>query len=119
MLFFSSDRLPRSYEIFVSPFKELIHPNRTIYDLILKIEYLFRKHRASRNSFDLIVSEFSSAEIKLHFPCKEHSKDVSKIYIYIVMTYLQIRMREYIKQEMANIKKESVLKKKATKLCTT
>ena len=72
-LFFTSNRLPRSYEIFVSPSKELIHPNRKMYDLIIKIEYIFRKYRASRNSFDLIVREFSSSEIKLHFPCKEHS----------------------------------------------
>ena len=118
-LFFSSSQLPRSYEIFISPSKELIHPNRKMYNLVLEIEYLFRKYRDSRHCFDLIVKELTSEEIKISFPCKEHVTNAKDIFSCIIMIYLQIRMREFAKQEMAGVRKENQLKKKAAKLCST
>lgn len=92
-LFFSSDRTPRSYKMFVSPCKKLVHPNRRMYNLIVEVEHIFRKYRANRNCFDLIVREFSSVEIKLHFPYKEHARDAGEI----LNTFLH-NYSEYIRE---------------------
>ena len=65
--------------------------------------------------------------IQIHF-VKKYKSAFFDIYIsveavemlaYIIQFYLQIRMRQFVRQEMAEIKKVSALKKKAAKLCDT
>ena len=56
---------------------------------------------------------------KLSFQCKEHANEAVEMLSYIIKFYLQIRMRQFVRQEMAEIKNVSVLKKKAAKLCDT
>ena len=49
--------------------------------------------------------------------CKIGYKSQNQIVAYIIQFYLQIRFREYLKVEMAEIIEISCLKKKEAKLC--
>ena len=62
---------------------------------------------------------FCHVKQNLFFQCKEHANEAVEILAYIIQFYLQIRMRQFIRQEMAEIKKVSVLKKKSAKVCDT
>ena len=116
---FSCDQLPESLSRFAKINKDFIHPNVKLYKLITVVEYLFNKHCRSSNSFDLILDDLISSETKFSFQCKEHANEAVEMLAYIIQFYLQIRMRQFVRQEMAEIKKVSVLKKKAAKLCDT
>ena len=112
-LLFSCGQMPSSFEKFINPHKELIHPNCRMYQLILRIETLFRKYCNFRNAFDLILDELTSSSIHLQFECNEHENDALEILAYVIKFYLQIRMREFLKKQMMNlINKLSQLKRK-------
>ena len=117
---FSCDQLPESLSSFVKINKDFIHPNVKLYKLIRVVEYLFNKHCRSSNSFDLILDALiSSDEKKISFQCKEHANEAVEMLACIIQFYLTIRMRQFVRQEMAETKKVSVLKKKAAKVCDT
>ena len=117
---FSCDQLPESLSRFAKINKDFIHPNVKLYKLITVVEYLFNKHCRSSNSFDLILDDLiSSGEKKFSFQCKEHANEAVEMLAYIIQFYLQIRMRQFVRQEMAEVKKVSNLKKKAAKLYDT
>lgn len=119
-IFFKSDDLPRSFGKFINPQKELIHPNRTMYDLMMVLEGLFRKYGRFRNAFELITDQLSAFEIQLYFKCKEHPEIVGEIISYIVQYFFQIRSREFLKSELVNVNnKKSAVKKIMSKLCDT
>ena len=84
-----------------------------------KVECIFEKHHRNRNAFELIFCEFTATSKKIRFPCKGHVEDAKEMLSHIVQYYLQIRMRQSIRQEKAEITKERVLKRKAAKLCDT
>ena len=110
---FSSDQLPHSSEAFVNPKKERLHPNLLMYKLVIQIEIFFRKYcHAGRNAFDFILKDLISSKISIKFSCKDHVSNAVKIVAYVIQFYLQIRFREFLKDEMAEIKKISRLKKK-------
>ena len=54
----------------------------------------------------------------ISFSCDQLPESLSR-FAYIIQFYLQIRIRQFVRQEMAEITKVSVLKKKAAKLCDT
>lgn len=112
----SCSQMPRSFERFINPHKELIHPNCHLYNFIIKIEIIFRKHCEYKNAFDLILDELTASEININFNCTEHESAALEITSYIIKFYLNIRMREFIKREMLEVKNStSLLKKKQAK----
>lgn len=116
-LIFACTEMPQSFERFINPHKELIHPNFHLYSFVIQIEKLFRKYCQFRNAFDLILDELTKSEINIQFNCKEHESDSLDIICYIVKFYLSIRMREFLKKEMSEVKtKTSLLKKKTSKI---
>lgn len=119
-LLYHCGQMPNSFEKFINPHKELIHPNYRLYQFILQIESLFQKYCNFNNVFDLILDEITSLEIHVAFQCQKHKSEVANILAYIIKFYTQIRIREYLKREMANVKStKSQLKKKQAKFYST
>ena len=91
----------------------MLHPNILMYKLIIQIEILFRKYyHVGRNAFDFILKDLTSSKINIQFSCKDHVNNSVEIVAYVIQFYLQIRFREFLKDEIAEIKKISRLKKK-------
>lgn len=95
----SQGQMPHSFESFINPHKELIHPNYKMYQLILQLELLFRKYSRFRNAFDLILNEFSASDIEIKFECKDHTSDALDVLAFIVKFYVQLRMKKFLKKK--------------------
>ena len=78
-----------------------MHENKFIVNA--KVETLFEKHHRYRNAFELIFCEFTATSKKIRFPCNDHVEDAKEMLSHIVQYYLQIRMRQSIRQEKAEI----------------
>ena len=75
------------------------------YSSLSQLSNIFNKHCQSSNYFDLILDDLISSETKFSFQCKEHANEAVEMLAYIIQFYLQIRMRQFVRQEMAEIKK--------------
>ena len=82
------------------------HPNIRLYNFLEVIEQSFIKHCNQSNMYDLVVNEIT--QNKFQFPCGTHAKDVLA---YITHYYLQLRMRQYAKLQIADQKKKLRVKK--------
>ena len=92
---FSFQQLPQSFEAFLNPKKEMLHPNILMYKLVIQIEILFRKYcHVGRNAFDFILKDLTSSKINIQFSCKDHVNNSVEIVAYVIQFYLQIRFRE-------------------------
>ena len=73
---------------------------------------MFSKHCRSTNVFDLILYELSKKRI-FKFPSDEHSREVLA---HIIQKYLETRMRQYTKHNMAEEKNDNRSNKKVANL---
>ena len=98
--------------------KDFIPQNVKLYKLITVVEYLFNKHCRSSNSFDLILDDLISCQTIFIFQCKEHANEAVEMLAYIIQLYLQIQMRQFVRQEMAELKKLAPWRKKQPSFAT-
>ena len=94
--------------------QDLQHPNVRLFKFLEEVEEIFSKHCKRGNVYDLVVNEITERQFK--FSCVSHAQDVLA---YILHYYLQLRMRQYAKIQIADQKKESSKLKKLSKLYLT
>ena len=75
-----------------------------MYKLVNQIEILFRKYcHVGRNAFEFILKDLTSSIISIQFSCKDHVNNVVEIVAHVIEFYSQIRFREFLKDQMAEI----------------
>lgn len=116
-LSFTDEDLPNSFTKFLNNEKQLIHPKVVLYKILAEVENLFNQYRTYKNAFELIVSHFVERQNVIKFPCIQHVEDAKNIFINMVQYYLQIRIRQFIRDNNAEVKKDSILNRKRAKLC--
>ena len=92
----------------------LRHPNYKIFNFFKRIQQSFEKNCKHSNVFALVVAELCKETFA--FPCFDHAKDVLA---YLIQYYLEIRMRQFAKGKIAELKKTNLEQKKRAKLATT
>lgn len=93
---------------------DIQHPNIRLYKFLQIIEESFVQHVEKNHVYDFVVEDMSKKEIQ--FPCSEHAVDVVA---YIIHYYVQLRMRQYAKIQVADAKKKSSALKKISKFYST
>lgn len=90
----------------------LIHANLKFFNLIRYVESCFVKYASHRYVFDCTLEEVLSS-YNFTFPCTEHA---SEILSYAIIYYIRLRMRQHCYQENVKKPKDSVTKRKLSKL---
>ena len=88
----------------------LTHPSTRLFNLIQIIERSFVKNCKLQNVYELVVNDVTEKNL-FSFPCEEHSSEIISI---ILHTYLTLKMRELIRNEMLCIRdqeKQNLAKK--------
>ena len=94
----------------------LIHPNVHLFKLFLNLEKHFEKstktQEISKFIYNEVVDGFFNENNLLTFPCEIHKEDVIS---YCMHYYLQMRMRQYVRQVNRDAEKKYQQKKKVSK----
>ena len=90
----------------------LIHANTHFFNLISYVEKYFSKYARDSHVFNLTIDQVIE-NYKFTFPYKQHGADILSYSIYY---YVRLRMRQFTFQENQKVKKESVVKRKLSKL---
>lgn len=90
----------------------LIHANLRFFDLIRYVESCFVKYASHRDVFDYTLDEVLSS-YNFTFPCTEHASDILS---YAIIYYIRLRMRQNTYQENIKKPKDSMAKKKLSRL---
>lgn len=102
---FSNEDLPHNFSKFVNNEKELIHPKVTLYKILGEVEALFKIYCNKKNAFELVLMHFVEKQNIITFPCTLHIDGAKDIFMHMVQYYLQIRTRQYIRDDTAEVKK--------------
>lgn len=106
--------LPEAHLVNIKSRGKLIHPNKQIFQLFKKIEYIFAKNINSMNIYQKTMEDLLTKNVKLEFACNDHKNDIIS---YCIHYYVTLRMRQFAKQENHKMKTMSRDKKKLSKLC--
>lgn len=90
----------------------LLHPKRNIFHFLQSAEAQFHKHEADRNVYELTV-ESVLEEQKFSFPCPSHKEEIMATLLH---GYVAMRMRQFCKQRLLQMKNKAQQLRKLAKL---